>query len=67
MYTDYKFNGKTYQFNTEASLKMGKDAFIKAYQGKVPNANLIWEKIEADSLKEEKVPQTKPDGPKKTK
>lgn len=48
MFTEYLFKGKTYQFNTEASLKMGKDAFIKAHKG-IPNIKIVWDMIEAKS------------------
>lgn len=41
MYTEYSFRGKHYQFNTESSLAMGKEAFIKAHKG-VPNIEMIW-------------------------
>lgn len=44
MYT-YTFKNKSYQFNVEASLKMGKDAFIEAHKG-VPNIKLVWENMQ---------------------
>jgi len=59
MYTNHKFNGKTYQFNTAACFKMGKEAFVKAHAG-VPNILEAWEVIEKNSPVPEKVKKDKP-------
>jgi hypothetical protein len=57
MITEYSFRGKKYQFNTEASLKMGKAKFIEAHKG-VPNLNIVWDLIEANQPKQsEKKPK----------
>lgn len=54
MYTEYSFRGKKYQFNTEASLKMGKEAFIAQYKGNVPNVNIIWDMIAGSEVEKPK-------------
>lgn len=59
MFTNHTFEGKKYQFNTDASFKMGKDKFIAQYKGKVPNALKAWEAIETDANKGEKAPKNK--------
>lgn len=48
MFTEYSFKGKVYQFNTEACLAMGKEAFIKAHAG-VPNLELIWNSMQTSN------------------
>ena len=58
MYTEYKFGGKKYQFNTSASFKMGKVAFIAKHPG-VPNVETVWNMIEANSAGETKAPKDK--------
>jgi len=70
MYTEYSFNGKVYQFHTESSLAMGKDAFIAAHKG-VPNIVKVWESMngpeKAPETKVEKAPKTKVESPDKEK
>lgn len=47
--TEYKFNGMTFQFNTEAALAMGKDAFMAAHKH-VPDVHKAWELIEGGKV-----------------
>ena len=56
MLTEYSFRGKKYQFNTEASLKMGKEAFVKAHKG-VPNIEMIWNSMQPTEAEKPKAPK----------
>jgi len=56
MYTEYSFRGKKYQFNTEACLAMGKEAFIEAHKG-VPNIKMIWDSMQPSEAEKTKAPK----------
>ena len=58
MFTEYTFGGHTYTFNTSASFKMGKVAFIASHPG-IPNVETVWNMIEANSAGETKAPKDK--------